>query len=160
MPIDVGGTITGLQLLARRVDRATERIVARAAHAYQAAAMVNAPVGERDNSTNEPGDLRRSIDVDGPTAVGGDAYFARVGPTVTTANPGPGGRVYNYGRQREFGGLLWAKATPMLVFRTHGVFVRKLFVYQFGSHYLGRARAETSIDGIISEELTVAIEGG
>lgn len=159
MGIDVDATIAGLRALAHRVTDATERITGRAAHAYQAQAMINAPVGEPDNTTNPPGDLRRSIVVDGPHHVGDGAFFARVGPTVVTANPGPGGTVYNYGRQREFGGLLWAKASPFLAFRTHGVFVQKLFVYQFGSHYLGRARG-TDIDGIITEELTVAIEGG
>lgn len=160
MAVDVSATIAGLDLLVKRVTDATERIVARAAHEYQAQAMVNAPVGEPDNSTNEPGDLRRSIIVDGPSALGDGTFFARVGPTVTTSNPGPGGTVYNYGRQREFGGLLFARVSPYLAFRTHGVFVKKLFVYQFGSHYLGRARASVDIDGIVADELTVAIEGG
>lgn len=160
MPIDVDATIAGLEALARRVTDATERITGRVAHAYQATAMKNAPVGEPDNSTNEPGDLRRSIQVDGPARIGDSSFFARVGPTVTTANPGPGGTVYNYGRQREFGGLLWAKSETYLSFWSHGVFARKLFVYQFGSFYLTRARAETPVGGIIDEELTVAIEGG
>lgn len=160
MPIDVSATIAGLAALGQRVNVATERIVARAAHEFQAQAMINAPVGEPDNSTNEPGDLRRSIEVDGPESIGDHTWFARVGPTVVTANPGPGGSVYNYGRQREFGGLLWAKSSPFLAFWTHGTFVRKLFVYQFGSHYLGRARSEVYVDGIVVDELTVAIEGG
>ena len=159
MPIDVAKTIAGLELLKARVDHATERIVVQAAHAYQAKAMIFAPVGEADNSTNEPGDLRRSIIATDPEG-GGGRYLSRVGPTVITANPGPGGSVFNYGRQREFGGLLWAKASLYLAFQSHGLWARKLFVYQFGSHYLLRARMDTDIGAIIDANLTVAIEGG
>lgn len=157
MSIDVSATIAGLTALGTRVNVATERIVDLAAHAYQAQSMINAPVGETGNSTNAPDDLRRSIQVDGPSPAGADEWVAWVGPTVVTAHPGPGGTVYNYGRQREFGGDIVPRVSRYLVFQIHGVWARKLSVFQQGSHYLGRARATTPVDGIIVGELTVAV---
>lgn len=161
MPIDTAGTIAGLDALAHRVNSAVERIVSKGAHLFQAQAMINAPVGDPENSTNDPGDLQRSIDVEGPEG-GGGAYVARVGPTVTTANPGRGGEIFNYGRQREFGGEIFPKVSTYLVFRSFGLWAKKTSVFQVGSFYLTRARdeAQPDVERVIEAELTVAIEGG
>jgi Bacteriophage HK97-gp10, putative tail-component len=160
MPIDVAATMAGLDALAHRVSHATERIVERSAHVFQALAMANAPVGDPENSTNAPGDLARSIQVDGPYG-GGDSFVARVGPTVTTANPGPYGRIMNYGRQREFGGEITPNGPKMLVFEKFGSVYFASRVYQDGAFYLTRARVEggPTVEVVIVEELTVAVEG-
>lgn len=160
MPIDTAATIAGLDALARRVNDAVEAIVRDAAHLFQEQAMVNAPVGVAGNSTNTPGDLRRSIHVDGPH--GGDGtYSAKVGPTVVTANPGPGGTIFNYGRQREFGGTIYPRVSKALVFSKFGSNYSRPAVYQAGSHYLLRAREErhTDVETIIAAHLTEAVEG-
>lgn len=160
MPIDVAGTIAGLDALARRVDEATRRIVEKAAGLYQAQSMINAPTGEPGNSTNATGDLKRSIEVEGPTGGNGE-YAARVGPTVTTANPGRGGEIFNYGRQREFGGEIFPRINHYLVFRKFGRWAQKESVFQDGSFYLTRARDEATPDvmAVRDAELAAAIEG-
>lgn len=164
MSIDVDATIAGLEDLGRRVDEATQRIVTRSAHVFQALAMKNAPIGDPENSTNEPGDLSRSMDVqDGAGIGGGDGvYMARMGPTVTTANPGRGGEIFNYGRQREFGGEISPNISPNLVYTSFGEVYRRASVFQEGAHYLLKSRAEggPEVEGVIYEELTVAVEGG
>ncbi len=161
MGVDVGGTLAGLDALGRRVDESVRQIVADAAHIFQAKAMQLAPVGVTGNSTNSPGDLKRSMDVEGP--FGGDGtYVARMGPTVTTANPGRGGHVFNFGRQREFGGEIRPALSPYLVFTKFGTIYRRQSVYQEGSHYLGRARVEAEPDVMVmvDERLTIAVKGG
>jgi hypothetical protein len=160
VPNDFGGTLAGLDALAKRVEEATRQIVADVAHILQAQSMKNAPVGVTGNSTNAPGDLARSIDVEGP--FGGDGvYTARVGPTVTTAYPGPGGRVYNYGRQREFGGEIRPTTGGLLVFSKFGSVYRTPSVFQRGSFYLTRARAMAGadIDAVIAIRLSEAVTG-
>lgn len=161
MGIEVGGTIAGLERLIRRVDQATEEIIREAAHVFQAQAMLTAPVGTPGNSTNTPGDLRRSIAVDGPKG-GAGVYTAEVGPTVTTANPGPGGTVFNYGRIREFGGTITPKVAPALAFRSFGAVYITASVTQVGDHYLLRARTEAQpeVEGLVGLHLSVAVEGG
>ena len=156
---DVAGTIAGLDALDKRVQLATEAIVADVSHMFQAFSMRNAPIGVPGNSTNAPGDLARSIEVDGPHAMGAGVYSADVGPTVVTANPGPGGRVYNYGRQREFGGEITPKVRTYLVFKRFGTVYRRRSVYQAGAHYLGRARVDGApfIETIVSDHLRVAV---
>lgn len=159
---DVAGTLLGLDALVQRVTDAVPDIVSDASHLFQAQAMRNAPVGQSDNSTNAPGDLARSIDVEGP--VGADGYYAAlVGPTVTTAHPGIGGRVFNYGRQREFGGELRPNVATYMVFRKNGTYAMKRHVYQAGALYLTRAREDpsvlTSIDAVIDVRLTRAVTG-
>lgn len=158
MPVDVAGAIAGLDALSARLDEATKDCVAAVAHLYQAKAMANAPVGRLGNSTNPSGDLRRSIHVEGPT--GGDGtYAARVGPTVTTVRPGPGGSVLNYGRQREFGGVITPRVSPLLRFKIDGNWFSKASVSQHGSFYLTRARAEANPDSVIDAILAEAVEG-
>lgn len=158
--INVDGTIAGLELLAKRVTDATEAIAADAAHVFQERAMEFAPVGMAGNSTNAAGDLARSIHVEGPYGSGG-GYVARVGPTVTTANPGPGGVTYNYGRLREFGGTVVPHVSAALVFTKMGQTYTRASVTQVGSHYLLRARLEgmSAVEGRIQVRLTWAVGG-
>lgn len=161
MPSDVSGTIAGLNALVLRVHEATRAIVTDAAHIYQAKAMAAAPVGETGNSTNAPGDLRRSIQVDGPYGTDG-SYVARVGPTVMTANPGVGGRIFNYGRIREFGGGITPNVAPYLVFTKFGTVYKKVAVYSPERPYLRPARAEgtSSVEATIAVHLAAAVKGG
>lgn len=159
-------TIAGLDALEQRVADATRQIVADAAHLIQADSMGFAPVGVVGNSTNMPGDLRRSIDVEGP--VGGDAvWMARVGPTVV------------YGRQRELGGPIYPQHATALAFTKFGtrlvigpevhpgawdntVYLRRPGVYQHARPYMrpGRAAALPEIEAVASERIAVAVEGG
>lgn len=161
MGIDVGATVAGLQALAIRVTNATEAIVGDVAHVFQAKAMELAPVGVPGNSTNAPGDLARSIEVEGPTGFG-TTFVARVGPTVITMYPGPGGRVFNYGRQREFGGTLVPRVSATLAFSSFGQWFFPTSVHQEGAHYLLRARIAgiPAASAAIAARLTVAVEGG
>ena len=160
MPTDIAGTLAGLDAFAERVNDATRRTVAGAADIYKLHAALNAPVGDPENSTNPPGDLAASMIATEPVG-GGGTWASDVGPTVETVHPGPGGTVFNYGRQREFGGLLWAKSSIYLTFKSFGMWHQRLFVYQEGSYYLTRAREEGSdeIDALITAELTAAVNG-
>lgn len=141
---DVSATIAALDALTLRVHGATRDAVGDAAHLFQAQSMRNAPVGQPGNSTNPGGDLARSIAVEGPIGSGG-SYAALVGPTVTTAHPGIGGRVYNYGRLREFGGEIHPNVATYMVFKKFGVYAMKRSVFQEGALYLTRARADASV---------------
>lgn len=160
MAVDVAGTLAGLDALVERVHDATRDIVSDVADLLQKRAIENAPVGVEGNTTNPPGDLKRSIEVDGPHGADG-AYTAEVGPTVVTANPGRGGRIYNYGRQREFGGTIRPRISPRLVFTSFGVTFAVPSVTQEGSHYLLRARTEAqpAIEASIEDHLAIAVEG-
>ena len=148
MGIDVSGTIAGLDLLAKRVDQATRQIVADVAHLFQAAGIDEAPVGVSGNSTNAPGDLRRSIDVQGPTGRDG-IYEALVGPTVV------------YGRQRELGGAIYPVTATFLRFEKFGVVYYRTRVFQEANPYMKRGYVQTlpSIEPVARERLRAAITG-
>ncbi len=158
---DISGTLAGLDALAERINEATRLIVSDGLHAFQKWAMTLAPVGNPENSTNASGDLKRSMVVEGPFGSDG-TWFGRMGPTVTTRHPGPGGRIFNYGRQREFGGELHPNVSPYLVFKSFGVIYHKRTINQRGTLYLTRARvaAEPDLDAIVFERVAAAIEGG
>jgi hypothetical protein len=161
MASDVSSTLAGLDALVQRVHGAVRKSVSDVAHLFQAQAIENAPVGDPDNSTNPPGDLRRGIVVEGP--IGGDgSWAARVGPKVTSAHPGPGGEVLNYGRQREFGGEIYPRISSRLVFLKYGVTYHRLSVFQAGSHFLLRARTQKQGDAesAIAANVSVAVKGG
>jgi hypothetical protein len=159
--INVLDTIAGLDALALRIDGATAQATADALHLFQAAGMLNAPIGTPGNSTNAPGDLARSIDVEGPA--GGDGVYAgEVGPTVI------------YGRQRELGGTI-TKADGFMRFFTDGgghyaeaiyggsPVVYTHVVHQFGAHYMLRAWDDVvlsgSIEAVTEERVAIAIVG-
>lgn len=142
MPVTVSATIAGLQLLSMRVGAATKLITADAAHLIQAESMKAAPVGMAGDSTNAPGDLRRSIDVEGPVKVPG-GFFARVGPTTV------------YGRQRELGGDIYPRTARLLetVFSAH--------VHQKPNPYMlrGEMAAIPKIEAVANARLAAAIGG-
>jgi hypothetical protein len=157
MPVEVAGTIAGLRALAQRIDQATQAIAADAIHLYQLAGIANAPVGDYpDNSTNPPGDLARSIDVQGPRGAQG-IYEAEVGPTII------------YGRQRELGGTIFGH--PYLAFFSDtGHYMEHEYgssevivhsVHQFGAHYMLRAwdQVTPSISPLAVERISAAIVG-
>ena len=126
---DVEATIAGLDLLGQRIEDATRQIAADMGHILQAELMKTAPVGTPGNTTNAPGDLRRSMDFEGPYGSGA-AYTGRVGPTVI------------YGRQRALGGPIYAKVAPALVFTKFGVIYRiapPKFVTQMPNPFMQRA---------------------
>jgi len=160
--ISVGNTIAGLDLLEKRVDEGLREAVAQVAHAFQIAGMQQAPVGIAGNSTNAPGDLKRSIDVEGPVA-GAYTYVAMVGPTVV------------YARQREFGGDIYPHAATYLAFHwgkhptgEDGTMptladgrVLARHVFQVENPYLKRAYDQTlpAVSGIVDEHIGAAVMG-
>jgi hypothetical protein len=147
---DVEATVVGLDALAARVSAATGDTVADALHLIQAAAMNLAPVGTVGNSTNMPGDLRRSIAVEGPVETGEHSWAGRVGPTTV------------YGRQRELGGPIYPVLARRLRFEKFGAVYFRSRVYQHPHPYLkpGAESAMPAIEAVRDERLTAAIEGG
>jgi len=132
MSVDVARTLAGLDALLARMDLGVKQSIADAAHLIQAAAMEKAPVGTPGNSTNAPGDLARSIEVEGPT--GGDGiYAAELGPTVI------------HGRQRELGGEIYG-FEPLLHFFRFGQEIYTSRVYQKPEPYMLPALEENWVD--------------
>jgi len=124
--IEVSATIAGLEVLGQRVDEAVRQSVEDALHLFQAAGAREAPIGVEGNSTNAPGDLARSFDVEGP--YGGDGIWSgRVGPTMI------------YSRQRELGGPIVPVRARVLHFTVFGDEVFTPRVYQFPNPYTKRA---------------------
>lgn len=149
MPVDVAAALAGLDALAGRLNGATRQVVADAAHVVQANAMVLAPVGTAGNSTNAPGDLRRSIDVQGPLSDGEDTWLARVGPTTV------------YGRQRELGGDIYPQAASILRFVKFGSVVFTPKVHQVKHPYMLPAREQSlaQIEAMAVARIAAAVEG-
>jgi len=147
---DVDATIAGLDALVERVRDQTRQITADALHLIQAAAMGLAPVGTPGNTTNMPGDLRRSIDVEGPVEVSDDTWAGRVGPTK------------DYGRQRELGGEIFPQAASLLRFEKFGHVYYRTRVFQKPEPYLkpGAESAMPAIEAMANERIAIAIEGG
>ncbi len=159
--ISVAATIAGLDKVAGRLDRATKRIARDGAPIVEGLAKTKAPVGVPGNTTNQPGDLRRSIRVTGPREYGG-AYGYRVAPWI------------DYGRQRELGGDIYPRSHPYLAFLwgkeppdsglPHLPDGRVLVshVYQEGAFYLTRAADEARplIWQLAVEYVTIAVRGG
>ncbi|HEX7355318.1 MAG TPA: hypothetical protein VF288_10860 [Mycobacteriales bacterium] len=148
MPVDVAATIAGFDALGTRMDVAARGIASTAAHLVQAAAMKAAPVGTPGNSTNAPGDLRRSIDVQGPRALSAHAWEAEVGPTTA------------YGRQRELGGEILPRSARMLAFTKFGTLYVVPRVYQEPEPYMKPALDEsrTVIGSAVTRIVAAAIE--
>lgn len=148
MPITVARTLLGMDALAVRMESAIKQITADAAHIVQTQSMMEAPVGVTGNSTNAPGDLRRSIDVQGPVG-GGGTYHARVGPTVI------------YGRQRELGGPIYPQRAAALRFEKFGTVYYSQRVFQTANPYMlrGEAAAIPQIDAVARERVARAIMG-
>ena len=150
MDIDVTATLAGLDRLSGRVDDATRQATADAAHLFQASAMIHAPVGVTGNSTNTPGDLRRSITVDGPYQSGGHTWTAETGPTTI------------YGRQRELGGDIYPRAGGLLRFQKFGDVIHASHVYQRPEPYMKPAYEDQRLNVAAATEarITAAIRGG
>lgn len=149
MPVYVDATILGMDALSARVTNTTWQIVADSAHLVQAYSMAAAPVGVPGNSTNAPGDLRRSIIVEGPYELGKGSYRAYVGPTVI------------YARQRALGGIITVKQAPFLVFTVFGTTYRKTSVWQKAQPYMspGLYAALPQIRANANARIAAAIEG-
>ena len=148
MGVEVGDTIAALKLMGPRMDHAVFQTVADGLGVLQASAMEKAPVGVTGNSTNAPGDLRRSIVVEGP--VGGDGiYSGKVGPTVI------------YGRQRELGGDIYPVHARALVFTKFGTVYTVQHVYQKPEPFLKPAYDEhlEDLEALAYEHGLAAIEG-
>lgn len=145
---DVAATLAALDVLSARFDAVMPEIVAEIAHTMQVAIMANAPVGTPGNSTNMPGDLRRSIQVDGPTPVGAHGWEARVGPTTV------------YGRQRELGGDIYPTTKKVMAFTKFGERIFTRHVYQKPDPYTktGYDESEGSVSLIVYEQLAAVIE--
>ena len=157
--VDIGATMAGLDALLKRVDNGVAAAVADGLHLLQLVGAANAPVGTLENSTNPPGDLARSIDVEGPHGADG-VYEGEVGPTTI------------YGRQRELGGDIpgdLAKSIDVegrartLHFFTFGREVFTRHVYQVGAHYMLKTYEEVvdggSLEVIGYERMATAIAG-
>lgn len=163
MSISVGPTQAALMNLGSRANDTLFVIMERVADDLRNKAKENAPVGKSGNSTNPSGDLKQGMTVQGPFG-SGSHYTARVGPIVTSIKPGINGRVLNYARQRELGGVITSPAGGMMYFTINGVKIAKMSVFQSsnapGTHYLLRARLSQGpeIESIIAEELTLLVK--
>lgn len=146
---EVAATIAGLDALALRIDDATRQVVADVAHIIQAGGMGHAPVGRPGNSTNLPGDLRRSIMVEGPARASEHSWLARVGPTVV------------YGRQRELGGAIYPRRARFLRFERYGVVEYSKRVYQRPQPYMrpGYDEGRRPALSVLISRMSAAIEG-
>lgn len=148
MGVDVSRTLAALGDLGKRMDTAAFNTVKDGLDLIQLSARAKAPVGTPGNSTNAPGDLGRSIEVEGPAGDGG-IYSGKVGPTVI------------YGRQRELGGDIYKSPGWMkfmwgdkgLTFAHH--------VYQKPEPYLKPATEEQlpNLEVLAYEHALAAIEG-
>ena len=150
MEIDITATLAGLDALAGRLDDATRQATADVAHLLQASAMIHAPVGVTGNSTNMPGDLRRSITVEGPVQVAEHSWHAKVGPTTV------------YGRQRELGGDIYPRAAGLLRFEKFGEVVHTRHVYQRPEPFLKPAYEDqrAAVVGVVDARIAAAVLGG
>lgn len=150
MNVDITATLAGLDDLEERLDDATRQATADAAHLFQASGMAHAPVGAFGNTTNMPGDLRRSIRVDGPHQVGEHTWEAEVGPTTV------------YGRQRELGGDIYPQTARMLRFERFGEVVFTRHVYQMPHPYMKPAYEDQrpNVEAVVLADIAAAIEGG
>jgi hypothetical protein len=142
------GTIAGLDVLAKRVDNATRQSVADVLERFQGAGRLLAPKGTIGNTTNAPGDLARSILVEGPFGADG-AFEGQVGPTVI------------YGRQRELGGPIFVKRAKQLRFVKFGTVYYRHAVFQKPEPYLKSAYdlEQPVIPGIVYRDLEAALAG-
>ena len=148
MAIEVKDCIAGIEKLSENLDSTMHRITKRALETIQVAGASFAPVGTPGNTTNPPGDLKRSIDVEGPR--GGDGlYGGEVGPTVI------------YGRQRELGGHLYAKRARYMRFVKWGVVYYRKHVYQFPHPYMkpGRTVSIEPIWVMANKQIAGTIKG-
>ena len=109
--------------LIRRLDEATAKGVMEGTLAVEATAKALAPVGESHGGDHE-GDLRRSIDTQGPIPLGLARWMARTGPTT------------RYGRIRELGGHIYAQRAPMLRWHDEHGWHSAKHVYQGPHPYL------------------------
>lgn len=163
---DAAAAIAGLEALKARVSDATRQSAADALHMFQAAGMAHAPVGVSGNSTNAPGDLRRSIIVEGPHTSGPDVWSGQVGPTTV------------YGRQRELGGPIFPKNALALRFVKFGttwiigpevipgafgstIYMDRPGVYQHPRPYMLAAYMEVkpALPGMVEAHMAEAIKG-
>ena len=149
MDVDISATLAGLDALQGRIDDATRQATADAAHLFQASAMVHAPVGITGNSTNAPGDLRRSIVVDGPVQIAEHSWHAKLGPTTV------------YGRQRELGGDIYPRSTEFLRFEKFGEVIRTRHVYQRPEPYMKPAYEDqrAAVAAVVDGRIVAAITG-
>ncbi len=148
MSVEVGKTILGMDALGARIHKAARLIVDKGAHLIQDASRSFAPVGVPGNSTNAPGDLARSIIVEGPNETS-TGYEAFIGPTVI------------YGRQRALGGPLEPKTAPAMVFTIWGITYVRTFVDQKAEPFMhpGRDTAVPAIVSMANAEVSLAILG-
>jgi len=131
----ISPTLAGLTRAQRLAIKSAPRWLGEIATEAKITLQAAAPVGTPGNSTNPPGDLRKSIIFTKPAPLGAGKWGTIVGPTVQSIRPGPGGRVLNYARIRS-----WPSATaihpnvrPYLVFQVHGKWVKKRVVVQHGT---------------------------
>lgn len=127
--IDVSLTVAALMDMGRAFDDAMRSITADALHEVQLMGALYAPAGSIGNTTNPPGDLKRSISKEGPEG-GHGVYAGRVGPTIV------------YGRQRALGGPIIPKHGLWLVFTKFGDTVYTHHVVQGPHPYMSPARKQ------------------
>lgn len=146
---DVQATITALSALEVRVNDAVRQATADVLHMFQAAIMENAPVGVAGNSTNAPGDLRRSVLVDGPHAIGDNTWAGEVGPTMV------------YSRQRELGGPIFPKRATFLRFTKFGTVYYRRRVFQHPDPYTKRGYEAVlpAVWGVYEGRIATAVGG-
>jgi hypothetical protein len=128
-------TLAGLSRAQRLAVKSAPRWLTEISTDAKITLQAAAPVGTPGNSTNPPGDLRKSIIFTFPVPTGAGKWGTIVGPTVMSIRPGPGGRVLNYARIRA-----WPSATaihpnvrPYLMFQINGKWVKKRMVVQHGT---------------------------
>jgi hypothetical protein len=127
--IDASATIAALTVLSGRFEADAKQVTEMALEQVRNLGALWAPAGIPGNSTNAPGDLKRSIDISPIVRIREGEYTGRVGPTVI------------YGRQRELGGHIYPRRARVLHFWKFGQEVYTHHVYQPPHPYMKPGRA-------------------
>ena len=136
--------IAEIDKLIARLDAATAKGVMTGILDVEAKAKALAPIGP-SHGGDAPGDLRRSIQSQGPARLGQGRYAARTGPTT------------RYGRIRELGGHIYPVRAKALRWQDGTGWHTAGHVYQKPHPYLKPAVSATRFRKIMARAWTDAI---
>jgi hypothetical protein len=114
-----------------------------------------APVGTPGNTTNPPGDLKDSVEIEGPVT-NGEIWEGSVGPTAVSMYD----EVTEYGHFRDVGGDLFAHGAEPMKFVIDGNWFSRYTVHQEGAHYMEEAYflTEPEVTEICERHMTEVTE--